>query len=32
MARYILLLHDSPTDFADVSPEEMQKIIEEYSA
>ncbi len=32
MPSYMLLLYDSPTDFVDVSPEEMQRIIEKYSA
>lgn len=32
MANYMLLLYDSPADFQDVSPGEMQKIIEKYRA
>lgn len=32
MPSYMLLLYDSPTDFADLSPEEMQQIIEKYRA
>jgi len=32
MPDYMLLLYDSPTDFQDVSPGEMQKIIEKYRA
>lgn len=32
MAHYMLLLHDNPQEFTDVSPEEMQGIIAEYSA
>jgi len=32
MAQYMLLLHDSPQDFADVSLEDMQGIIAEYTA
>lgn len=32
MARFMLLLHESPTLFAQVSPSEIQRIIEEYSA
>ena len=32
MDEFILLLHESPTGFADVSPEEMQRVIEEYGA
>ncbi len=32
MANYMLLLYDSPTDFQDVSPAEMQRIIEKYRA
>jgi hypothetical protein len=30
MAQYILLLHERPTDFSAMSPEEMQRIVEEY--
>jgi hypothetical protein len=30
MAKYMLLLHDNAAAFADVSPDEMQKIIEKY--
>lgn len=30
MPKYMLLLHDDPASFADVSPEQMQKIIERY--
>lgn len=32
MSVFMLLLHDAPTDFADVSPEEMQGIVAEYVA
>lgn len=32
MAKYILLLHENPADFAHLSPDEMQAIIEQYSA
>ncbi len=32
MADYMLLLYENPTDFSDVSPEEMQAIIGKYSA
>ncbi|HJU87955.1 MAG TPA: YciI family protein [Gemmatimonadaceae bacterium] len=32
MSRFMLFLHESPSDFANYSPEEMQKIIEKYSA
>ena len=32
MAKFMLLLHDNPTAFADVSPEQMQKVIEKYQA
>lgn len=32
MPDYMLLLYDNPTDFQDVSPGEMQKIIEKYRA
>ena len=30
MSQFLLLLHESTTDFAGISPEEMQAIIEEY--
>lgn len=30
MHEYLLLLHESPADFQDFSPEEMQRIIMEY--
>jgi len=32
MAEFMLLLHESPADFGDVSPEEIQRIIGEYTA
>jgi hypothetical protein len=32
MAKYMLLLYDDPAAFANVSPGEMQKIIEKYMA
>lgn len=32
MPRFMLLLHDRPSDFADVTPGEMQRIIKEYGA
>ncbi len=32
MRDYLLLLHENPAQFADVSPAEMQAIIERYSA
>lgn len=32
MAQFILLLHENPQDFAGVSPEEIQKVVGEYSA
>jgi hypothetical protein len=32
MALFMLLLHESPTDLADVSPDEIQRIIGEYTA
>lgn len=31
MDQYLLLLHESPADYADVSPSEMQAIIDRYS-
>jgi hypothetical protein len=32
MAKFMLLLHDNPASFANVSPEQMQKILEKYMA
>jgi hypothetical protein len=32
MPKYMLLLHDNPASFANVSPDEMQKIVEKYIA
>ncbi len=32
MARFMLLLHESPTRFADLPPEEIQRILGEYIA
>jgi hypothetical protein len=32
MPQYFLFLHENPAAFADVSPEEMQAIIQKYSA
>jgi hypothetical protein len=32
MPRFMLFLHENPSDFSGYSPEEMQKIIEKYSA
>jgi hypothetical protein len=32
MSEFMLLLHESPSDFSDVSPEEIQRIIGEYTA
>lgn len=32
MPKYMLLLHDDPTGFMSLSPEEMQKAIEKYIA
>jgi hypothetical protein len=32
MPKYLLLLHDNPASFANVSPEQMQKVIEKYMA
>lgn len=32
MRDYLLLLHDNPTQMADISPAEMQAIIERYNA
>jgi hypothetical protein len=30
MAKYMLLLHDDPSSFATMSPEQIQKVIEKY--
>lgn len=32
MAQFMLLLHESPNDFAGLSPEEIQRVIGEYTA
>jgi len=32
MPKYMLLLHDNPNAFANVSPEAMQKVVEKYIA
>jgi hypothetical protein len=32
MSKFMLILYDRPADFANVTPEEIQRIIEEYSA
>ena len=32
MAKYMLLLYDDPATFANVSPEQMQKVVEKYVA
>src|SRR5882724_7120036 len=32
MAQYLLLLYDNPTHWNDISPEEMQKILQKYIA
>ena len=32
MAQFMLLLHESPNDFTDLSPEEIQRVIGEYTA
>lgn len=32
MPKYMLLLHDNPASFRNVSPDEMQKIVEKYIA
>lgn len=32
MAQFMLLLHESPDDFAGLSPEEIQRVIGEYTA
>ena len=32
MSKFMLILYDRPSDFANVSPDDLQRIIEEYSA
>mgnify|MGYP000128410933 CR=1 FL=1 len=32
MNKYLLLLHEDPTSYADFSPDDMQAIVEKYSA
>lgn len=32
MSQFLLLLHENPAEFPNWSPEEMQKVIEEYQA
>lgn len=32
MSKFMLILYDRPADFANVSPEDIQRIIEEYNA
>lgn len=32
MSKFMLILYDRPADFANVTPEDMQRIIEEYNA
>ena len=32
MSKFMLLLYDRPSDWANVTPEELQRIVEEYSA
>jgi hypothetical protein len=32
MSKFMLILYDRPADFADVTPEQMQRVIEEYNA
>jgi hypothetical protein len=32
MSQFMLLLHETPSDFTDLSPEQIQRVIEEYSA
>ena len=32
MSKFMLILYDRPADFANVAPEDMQRIIEEYNA
>ena len=32
MSKFMLILYDRPSDWANVTPEELQRIVEEYSA
>lgn len=32
MAKFMLILHETPNDYRKLSPEEMQKLIEKYNA
>ncbi|MEQ8316652.1 MAG: YciI family protein [Phycisphaerales bacterium] len=32
MPKFLLMLFDNPADYADVSPEQMQQIVQEYGA
>lgn len=32
MPRFVLLLHEDPSRFGDISPEEMQRMVERYGA
>ena len=32
MPKFMLILYDNPGDFSDLSPDQMQKVIEEYGA
>lgn len=32
MPKFLLMLFDNPADYADLSPEQMQKVVQEYSA
>jgi len=32
MSQFLLLLHESPTDFSAMSPEEMQSVIDDYQS
>ena len=32
MARFMLLLHETPSNYADFSPEDIQKMIQDYTA
>jgi hypothetical protein len=32
MPKYMLLLHDNPAAFANISPDQMQKVVEKYIA
>ncbi len=32
MSKFVMMLFDTPADFADFSPEQMQQVVQEYGA